>query len=590
MSFYDTIPVARLKKSMFPLKEESHLTLDQGSIVPFFYKEMLPGDIFKLYQSNFIRVQPMVAAPFTSIRYYAEFWFCPTRVLMQKFFPAIVDAWQTFILGGPNGNGQNEAGQTPTLPLWIPNKNNVKLAGFTVDNQERQYRKTGMADAKGSLWDYFGFPTNQGFSTLNDEGKKTVGGETLDYSDFVPLAFPKIQYNLVWNNFKRNENIEPSVPLDDENIKAPKWKRGRYTSALPFQQRGDPVALPISGIGDISFSNNLDGQGYSNGVEVGLLYGQSGFKDVSAVSASQSSPERLVLTADGLTEPVGGRLYSKAVNSTIQSTVAQLNSAGGHVDFNQAVSCNISQLRLAVQTQRFMERTARGGVRYIEGLKSFFGIAPSEAVLQLPQFVGGMIQNIIINEVLQTSESAATPQGNISGRGISAGGEYVGTVKAKEHGYLMGICWIKPDLYYSSQGIPKEMLRRSRYDFYWPQFAHLSEQPILKAELYANINTMTPEQLGKGSAGLFGYTGKDNEYRMYENRVCGEMRDTFKYWHLARSFESAPELNADFINCQPRKDIFAVRTEDEFMIDTVVNIKAFRPMPLESNPGLLDHF
>lgn len=241
------------------------------------------------------------------------------------------------------------------------------------------------------------------------------------------------------------------------------------------------------------------------------------------------------------------------------------------------------------QTQKWLERAARGGVRYIEGLLSFFGTSPRMEVLQLPVFLGGMKQNVIINEVLQTSETKETPQGNIAGRGISAAGDNIFSFTAREHGYILGICWIKPDLYYSSQGIPREMLRRSRYDFYWPQFAHLSEQPIYKAELLADLNTMSPIQLGEGSEGVFGYTGIYNEYRTAENEVCGEMRDTFDYWHLARKFEKSPELGADFINCMPRKDVFAVQDEDTMLLDILFDCKIWRPMPIEATPGLIDH-
>ena len=556
MNIYNTVPAAKIKRSMFHWKQERYQTQDFGAIVPFFFREVLPGDVWKIKQSNFIRVQPMVSAPFTPLRFYSEWWFCPTRVLMQKLNPEIVDAWPTFIFGGENGDGKNEAGQTPTLPLWVPNASGVKLAGINVSGGV-QSRKTGNADAKGSLWDYFGLPVNQGYHSLNDDGKDS---NSVDYSQWLPLAFGKIMYNLIWNEFKRNENLEAKVDLLSEDVQLCKWKHDYFTSSLPFQQRGAPIALPLGSVfTDFSTEGTLP-PGYA-AIQIN---NQSPYVNVEAFlnkpDQSINGNGLNVVTAtntQGYTT-IGQSVGVSKVSQTLGSREVTISGTTQAKSTNYPLLTNaqtdVSDLRLMFQCQRFMERAARGGVRYVEGLKSFFNTAPTMDVLQLPIFIGGMKQNIIVNEVLQTSETSTTPQGNIAGRGISAAGDSIATFSAREHGFVMGICWIKPDLYYASQGIHRELLRRSRYDYYWSMFAHLSERPIYKAEIFASPATMTPAQLGAGSQGVLGYTGIYNEYRSSHNTICGEFRDTFKYWHLARYFESAPELGADFVNCFPSKN------------------------------------
>ena len=231
-----------------------------------------------------------------------------------------------------------------------------------------------------------------------------------------------------------------------------------------------------------------------------------------------------------------------------------------------------------------MERNARAGVRYTEFLRAHFGVSPRDERLQRPEYIGGSKAPCIISEVLQTSSTdATTPQGNLAGHGITVSDAYCGKYHAQEFGLIIGIMSIMPRSAYS-QGIDKQWLRKTKYDFYFPEFANLSEQAILNAEICAT-GTLSHNQ------DIFGYQGRYDEMRTKNSQIVSGMRTTFDYWHLGRQFNtgSPPVLNEAFIKCVPRKDIFAVPSEPGLIVNFANIIKAFRPLPYMAVPGLIDH-
>ena len=252
------------------------------------------------------------------------------------------------------------------------------------------------------------------------------------------------------------------------------------------------------------------------------------------------------------------------------------------VDLSSASTFNVADLRLAFQIQKWMERNARAGARYTESLRAHFGVSPRDDRLQRPEYIGGSKTPVIVSEVLQTSSTDATsPQGNMAGHGISVASTFCGKYRATEHGIIMGIMSIMPRTMYQ-QGFDRSWLRRSRYDFYFPEFANLSEQAVYQCEIYATNNEATNKS-------IFGYQGRYDEMRTKRNMVCGQMRNVFDYWHLGRIFASAPALNSDFVKCVPDKRIFAAPSEPGFIVQFANLIKAWRPMPIQSDPGLIDH-
>lgn len=379
-------------------------------------------------------------------------------------------------------------------------------------------------NAEGSLWDYLGFPT----------GIVPAGA--------FPLDFPRRAYNRIYNEYYRDENLQTEIVETNGTILNRAWEKDYFTSSLPWQQRGIAPALPISGTTSAIWPAVVGG-----GTSANVSYKS----DMAAPYAP----------------------YQAAGKAFLE---------GNTVDLSSASTFDVSDLRLAFQIQKWMERNARGGVRYTEFLKSHFGVSPRDDRLQRPEYLGGSKSPAVISEVLQTSSTDATsPQGNLAGHGMAIDRTFAAKYFAQEYGLIMGIMSVMPRTAYQ-QGIDRQWLRHTRYDFYFPEFANLSEQAIERAEIYAS-------GVQAENTTIFGYQGRFDEMRVKRNMVCDKMRSTFDYWHLGRKFLAAPALNEDFIKCVPSKRVFAVQDEPGLVVNVGNRIKAIRPLPIQSNPGLIDH-
>lgn len=389
---------------------------------------------------------------------------------------------------------------------------------------------------EGSLWDFLGFPID------------------VDAAGCYPLDFPRRAYNFIYNEYYRDETLITEVALTNEDILQRCWEKDYFTSSLPWQQRGTAPALPISGSTSAVWTTS------------------------TILAANAASNVNLHAEQNDNTTP---NIFVGATNTNAQTNVVNaLND--NTIDLSVATTFDIADLRLAFQIQKWMERNARAGVRYTEFLSSHFGVSPRDERLQRPEYIGGSKTPVIISEVLQTSETNTTAQGNLAGHGIAIGDNYCGKYHAKEFGLIMGIMSIMPKPAYQD-GINRQWLRETRYDYYFPEFANLSEQAITNAEIYVTDGNATTNQ------GIFGYQSRYDEMRTKMNMVCSGMRDTFDYWHLGRQFASVPSLNDTFIECNPSKRIFAVESDPGLIVAFGNLIKAFRPLPLHAEPGLVDH-
>lgn len=520
------VPTATIPRSVFNRSHTHKTTFLEGYLIPFYVDEVLPGDTHSCRLTAFVRLSTLLFPIMDNMYFETFFFFVPNRLIWSH--------WPNF-----NGEQVNPADSTSyTLPQF-----------------------TAFKPAALSLHDYMGVPPQ----SVNN----------IQFTSMFARA-----YNKIWNDCFRDENLQNSVTVDlgdgpDNSANYVLLQRGKrhdyFTSCLPWPQKindGGTLNLPLQGTAPVLPNTaTTTSPTFYDGSHTG-------------------NQQKLYIQAGGATPPnyISGDPGSATVGDlTWKDPGLYANLAG-------ATGVTINELRQAFQIQKMYERDARGGTRYIEIIKSHFGVDSPDARLQRSEYLGGGHTPLNIHPVAQTSGTGmtgeTTPQANLAAFGTCSVVNHGFTKSFTEHGIIIGLCCVRADITYQ-QGLSRMFSRSTRFDFYWPALSHIGEQSVLNKEIYCD---------GSGNdSNVFGYQERSAEYRYKPSMVTGEFRSSYSTpldaWHLAQNFGSLPTLNSTFIvENAPMSRILASGAVTHFLLDAFFSVKSARPMPVYAVPGLIDHF
>lgn len=543
-SHFSDLPDLAISRSRFDMSCGHKTTFDVGELIPIACFEIIPGDTFEVKTSAVVRLQTLLTPIFDNIYLDTYWFFTPNRIVW--------DHWKEFM--GENGNSPWIPSTTYQLPRTIPPSD-----GWS----------------KGTIADYLGIPIGV-------------------YNNLMPpQSLPFRDYALICREWFTDQNLSYPVVVStgdaatqgtngnnyitDTECGGYPFKVAKYhdyfTSCLPYVQKSADIGLFANKVGP--YASSIDNHYVpviARGVDVSdvnntYLKGKSDSFSSRPFSSNSSN----------------GNVYLHSIDSTYEGIIPQnLWADLGYADLT------INTLRLAFQMQKFFEKSALYGTRYREVIKSHFGVTTSDGRMQVPEYLGGHRFPLSIHQIANQAQTSDEFLGDVGALSVTSDVHEDFIKSFEEHGYLMCVCCARYDHSYP-QGMEKMWLRYNMLDFYFPVFANLSNMPVYKTEI-----DWQPGQIGTE---VFGYQEAWADYRYKPNRVSGEFRPGYSWslssWHLADYYTSVPSLSDGWI----REDksnvdrVLAVSSEvsNQILGDFWFDVKATRPMPIYSIPGLIDH-
>lgn len=441
------------------------------SLYPIFVDEILPGDTCNLNMNAFVRLAPLVDPVMDNMYMDFFFFFVPNRLVWTN--------WEKFC------GAQDNPGDSTS---------------FTIP----QVVNVASANTPGTLYEKISVPLGSGTQSVS--------------------ALPYRAYNLIWNTWFRDQNLQSAVTINtgngpdnegDYGIKPRGMRHDYFTSCLPWPQKGTAINL-LPAAAPVTMTSTTNPNLIRNPA-TGNLWGASDvYTNVSG--AIVDNP----VTMGGKLDPNGGLEVAATAAGTI------------------------NQLRQAFQVQSLLELDGRSGTRYVELVLGHFGVTVPDYRVQRPEYLGGGQIQINTHIVPQTSPTSGTNyQANLAAfaTASTAGSRSVGFTKAfQEHGFVIGLAAARADQTYQ-HGIEKMHQRLTRFDFFWPRLQEIGEQAVLNREIWA-------DSTGNDS-GVFGYQERYAEYKYKPSTVHGYFASvatgTLDMWHMARKFTTCPTLNDVFI-------------------------------------------